>query len=94
MVCVYSDPMEGTPEGPQRQTVLAQSQGRVALLQDARRNRGFRSLCQRQEIALVRAQKISRPDAHLRCGLCDGLEMARRGWDGRSGFAPAGQKLQ
>jgi hypothetical protein len=40
------------------------------------------SLCQRQEIAMVRGREISRPEAALRCGVCDGLEMERRGWKG------------
>jgi hypothetical protein len=44
--------------------------------------RGYVSLCQRQEIAMVRGREIARPEAHLRCGVCDGLEMERRGWVG------------
>jgi hypothetical protein len=50
--------------------------------------RGYVSLCQRREIAIVRGQKISRPEARLRCGLCDGLEITRRGWDGSGPASP------
>jgi hypothetical protein len=50
--------------------------------------RGFRSLCQRQEIALVRGQNISRPEARLLCGSCDGLEIERRAWEGSGPVSP------
>jgi hypothetical protein len=73
--------MEDTPRGVDGETVLAQSQGWVSLLQKASEVRGYISLCQRREIASVRGQLIARPEADLRCEVCDGLEMARRGWD-------------
>jgi hypothetical protein len=50
--------------------------------------REYVSLCEHQEIAMVRGQQISRPEARLRCGLCDGLEMVRRGWDGSGPVSP------
>jgi hypothetical protein len=50
--------------------------------------RGYVLLCQRLEIAMVRGQQISRPEADLRCSVCDGLEMARRGWDGSGPVSP------
>jgi hypothetical protein len=31
---------------------------------------------------MVRGRQISHPEAALRCGVCDGLEMERRGWEG------------
>jgi hypothetical protein len=36
--------------------------------------RAFISLCEREEITIVRGKTISRPAASLRCGVCDGLE--------------------
>jgi hypothetical protein len=36
--------------------------------------RGYISLCDRREINFVQGQKIARPEVHLRCGVCDGLE--------------------
>jgi hypothetical protein len=50
--------------------------------------RGYVSLCQRRENALVLGQQIARPEARLRCSECDGLEMARRGWDGSGPVSP------
>jgi hypothetical protein len=50
--------------------------------------RGYVSLCQRREIGFVRGQQIARPEAPLRCDVCDGLEMARRGWDGSGPASP------
>lgn len=43
--------------------------------------RGYISLCQRVEINFLHGQKICRPDALIRCGVCDGAEMERRGWE-------------
>jgi hypothetical protein len=39
------------------------------------------SLCCRHELSRSGGQECRRPPAHLRCGLCDGAEMERRGWD-------------
>jgi hypothetical protein len=44
--------------------------------------RGFMSLCQRGEITFVHGHQIARPEAELRCSVCDQLEMKRRGWQG------------
>jgi hypothetical protein len=49
---------------------------------------GYVSLCQRQQISFVLGQQIARPDAPLRCSVCDGVEMGLRGW-GVSGPASA-----
>lgn len=38
------------------------------------------SLCGRHERTRSGGQAISRPRPELRCGLCDGREMDRRGW--------------
>lgn len=40
----------------------------------------FVSLCGRYEQNVSGGQAITRPAVHLRCGLCDGSEMQRRGW--------------
>jgi hypothetical protein len=48
--------------------------------------RGYVSLCGRREITFVHGRQIARPEARLRCNVCDELEIARRGWD-RSGPA-------
>jgi hypothetical protein len=82
MVCVYSDPMEGTPEGLTDKLYWRKARGEWHCFRKLAQVRGYISLCQRQEIRSVRGQKISRPEAALRCGVCDGLEMERRGWEG------------
>ena len=82
MVCVYSDPMEGTPEGLTDKLYWRKARGEWHCFRKLAQVRGYISLCQGQEIRSVRGQKISRPEAALRCGVCDGLEMERRGWEG------------
>lgn len=42
---------------------------------------GWVSLCGRWVTKRIGGQACSRPRPELRCGLCDGLEMERRGWD-------------
>lgn len=39
------------------------------------------SLCGRREITRSGGQGCRRPPAIMRCARCDGLEMARRGWE-------------
>lgn len=39
------------------------------------------SLCGRHEIQRSGGQACRRPEVVLRCGICDGKEMDRRGWD-------------
>lgn len=39
------------------------------------------SLCRREEISRSGGQASRRPEAILRCAICDGEEMKRRGWD-------------
>jgi hypothetical protein len=80
--CLYADPMEATPEGLTDKLYWRKARGEWHCFQKLAQARGYISLCQRLEIALVVGQQIARPEAHPRCGLCDGLEMARRGWDG------------
>lgn len=41
---------------------------------------GYQSLCGQEEIKKSGGQGIRRPPSVLRCGLCDGKEMDRRGW--------------
>jgi hypothetical protein len=90
MVYVYSDPMEGTPEGPTDKLYWRKARGEWHCFKRLNQVRGYVSLCQRREIALVFGQQIARPEAHLRCGLCDGLEMAWRGWGGSGPAYPLG----
>jgi hypothetical protein len=85
---VYSDPMEGMPEGFTERLYWRRARGEWHCFKTLGAIRGFRSLCQRQEIAIVRGQQISRPEADLRCSVCDGLEMARRGWGGSGPVSP------
>ena len=79
--------MEDTPEGLTEKLYWRRARGewhcfkKLAL-------RGFISLCQRREITFVHGQQIARPEADLRCSVCDGLEMARRGWDGSGPASP------
>jgi hypothetical protein len=49
--------------------------------------RGYVSLCQRRELALVLGQQIGRPEARLRCNVCDRVETELRGWTRGSGPA-------
>jgi hypothetical protein len=46
---------------------------------DGEKKAVFVSLCNRQEIRGPGNQDIRRPDPLLRCGICDGKEMDRRG---------------
>jgi hypothetical protein len=50
--------------------------------------RRFISLCQGREISFVHGQQIARPEADRRCSVCDGVEMARRGWQGSGPASP------
>jgi hypothetical protein len=88
MVCVYSDPMEDTPEGLTEKLYWRRSRGQWHCFKRLDQGRGYISLCDRREISFVQGQKITRPEVHLRCGLCDGLEMERRGWDGSGPVSP------
>jgi hypothetical protein len=81
LVCVYSDPMEGTTEGLIEKLYWRKARGEWHCFKKLAQVRGYVSLCQRREIALVLGQQISRPEADLRCKACDDLEKARRGWD-------------
>jgi hypothetical protein len=42
---------------------------------------GFISLCRKHWIERSGGQAIDRPRSEFRCGLCDGKEMERRGWE-------------
>jgi hypothetical protein len=72
--------MVDTPEGLTAKLYWRKARGEWHCFRKLAQVRGFVSLCERQEITSVRGQKISRPEAHLRCGVCDGLEKERRGW--------------
>jgi hypothetical protein len=88
MVCMYSNAMEGTPEGLTDKLFWRRARAEWHCFEKLAQVRGYVSLCHRREIALVLGQQISRPEAHLRCGLCDGLEMERRGWGGSGPVSP------
>jgi hypothetical protein len=49
--------------------------------------RRFISLCQHREVSFVQGQQIARPEADLRCSVCDGVEAELRGWIRGSGPA-------
>jgi hypothetical protein len=80
--------MEDTLEGLTDKLYWRKARGEWHCFKKLAQVRGFVSLCHRQEIPFVHGQKISRPEAPLRCGLCDGLEMERRGWDGSGPVSP------
>jgi hypothetical protein len=80
--------MEDTPEGLTDKLYWRIARGEWHCFKKLAQVRGFVSLCRRREIALVLGQKISRPEAPLRCGVCDGLEMERRGWEGSGPVSP------
>jgi hypothetical protein len=82
MVYVYSDPMEGTPKRLTDHLYWRKARGQWHCFKKIAQVRGYVSLCQRQEIAMVHGREISRPEVALRCGVCDRLEMERRGWEG------------
>ncbi len=88
MVCVYSDPMEGMPEGLTDKLYWRRARGQWHCFKKLAQVRRYISLCHRQEISSVRGQKISRPEAPLRCGLCDELEMEQRGWESSGPVSP------
>jgi hypothetical protein len=88
LVCVYSGPMEGTPEGLIEKLYWRKARGEWHCFQKLAEVRGYVSLCQRREIGFVHGQQIARPDPALRCNLCDGVEMTLRGWDGSGPVSP------
>jgi hypothetical protein len=74
--------MEDTPKRVTDHLYWRKARGQWHCFKKIAGVRGYVSLCQRQEIAMVRGREISRPEAALRCGVCDGLEMELRGWEG------------
>jgi hypothetical protein len=88
MVFVYSDPMEDTRDGLPDKLYWRRARGEWHCFQKLPEVRGYISLCQRREIALVLGQQIARPEADLRCKVCDDLEVARRGWDSSGQASP------
>jgi hypothetical protein len=72
--------MEDTSKGLTDNLYWRRARGEWHCFKKLAQVRGFISLCERQEITSVRGQKISRPQAALRCEVCDGLEMEQRGW--------------
>jgi hypothetical protein len=89
MVCVYSDPMEDSPEGLTDKLYWRKSRGEWHCFKKLAQVRGYVSLCRRREISFVQGQQIARPEAHLRCSECDGVEMELRGWEGSGPVSPA-----
>jgi hypothetical protein len=79
--------MEDTPEGLTEKLYWRRARGEWHCFEKLA-VRGFISLCHRREITFVQGQQIARPEAALRCSVCDGLEMARRGWDGSGPASP------
>jgi hypothetical protein len=80
--CVYSAAMEDNRRGLTDNLFWRKARKQWHCFKKIAQVRGYVSLCQRLEIAMVRGREISRPEAVLRCGVCDGLEMERRGWVG------------
>ena len=81
-------PMEDTPERLTDKLYWRKARGEWHCFEKLAQVRGYISLCQRREITFVHGQQIARPEADLRCNVCDGLEMARRGWDGSGPASP------
>jgi hypothetical protein len=80
-VHVYSGAMDDTPGGLTDKLYWRKARGQWHCFKKIAQVCGYVSLCQRQEIAMVRGREISPPEAALRCGVCDGPEMERRGWE-------------
>jgi hypothetical protein len=80
--------MEDTPEGVTDKLYWRKARGEWHCFKKLAQVRGYVSLCQRREIAIVLGQQIARPEANLRCSVCDGVEMARRGWEGSDPASP------
>jgi hypothetical protein len=84
MVCVYSDPMDTTSQGLTDKLFWRRVRGEWHCFQKLAQIRGYISLCRRREISFVQGQQIARPEARLRCSLCDGGS-----WRGAGGRAQA-----
>jgi hypothetical protein len=69
-----------TSKGLTEKLYWRRSRGQWHCFKRLDQGRGYISLCDRREINFVQGQKIARPEVHLRCGVCDGLEKERRGW--------------
>jgi hypothetical protein len=80
--------MEDMPEGLTDKLYWRKARGEWHCFTKLPQVRGYVSLCQRREIGLVLGQQIARPEAHLRCELCDGLEIVLRGWEGSGPASP------
>jgi hypothetical protein len=75
-------PLEDMLEGLTDKLYWRRARGEWHCFKKIAQVRGFISLCHRQENTFVHGRQIARPEARLRCEVCDGLEMARRGWEG------------
>jgi hypothetical protein len=71
--------MEDTPDGLTDSLYWRRARDEWHCFKKLAPVRGLISLCQRREIIFVRGQQIGRPEAYLRCSVCDEMEMARRG---------------
>jgi hypothetical protein len=80
--------MEDMSEGLTDKLYWRKARGQWHCFKRLDQARGYVSLCQRQEIAMVRGQQIARPEARLRCAFCDELEMERRGWESSGPVSP------
>jgi hypothetical protein len=87
IVFVYSDPMEHTPAGLTEKLYWRKARGEWHSFRKLPQVRGYVSLCQRREVSFVHGQQIARPEADLRCSVCDGVEAELRGWTRGSGPA-------
>jgi hypothetical protein len=66
MACVYSDSVEDTPKGLTDKLYWRKARGQWHCFKKIAQVSGYVSLCQRQEIAMVRGREISRPEAAVR----------------------------
>jgi hypothetical protein len=80
--------MQNTPEGLIDKLYWRKGRGEWHCFRKLAQVRGYASLCQRREIAIVLGQQIARPETELRCSKCDAVEMARRGWRGSGPVSP------
>jgi hypothetical protein len=71
--------MGDSPEGLTDKLYWRKARGQWHCFRKLAQVRGYVSLCQRREVGLVLGQQIARPEADLRCSVCDGVEMELRG---------------
>jgi hypothetical protein len=80
--------MSSMPDGLNDKLYWRKASGEWHCFKKVAQVRGYISLCERRQVALVLGQQIARPEAELRCNLCDEVEMKLRGWDGSGPASP------